>query len=161
MVTLSDALRIAQAYIAQMNQDDHFHPNYQYEVSKPEEYAHCWYFNYLIQPRPNCPVDKKEMFAGAPGLVIPKETGKPKTIDWNEMQELAAWSAIWRECELTSSALQSANFNLATLRAHLSLPLPEIVAFKKELDLLGADELARKQALKTKLLQSVSFPDEQ
>lgn len=159
MVTLSDALVLAQAHTEEMNTQAPIHPNYQYGMSKPVEYAHCWYFDYRIQPRLDFPPSKQEMFAGAPGFIISKQTTKLCTVSWHEMQQLAAQSAIWQQVDLQATQLLKTDLNLATLRAHLPLTLPELIVFKKDLNELGTDVLAKEQVLKSKLLQAAGFID--
>ena len=99
------------------------------------------------------------MFGGAPGFVISKQTEELTVVSWHEMQQLAAQSAIWQDCELAALALLRTDLTLATLRAHLPLTLPELVACKKELEMLGANETAKEQALKAMLLQAAGFVD--
>ncbi|GAA4023392.1 hypothetical protein GCM10022409_04050 [Hymenobacter glaciei] len=157
MVTLTDALALAQTHLIEMNEVAPIHPNYQYGTSKPTEYAHCWYFDYSIQPRLDFLPCKREMFAGAPGFTVSKQTAELHTISWYEMQKLAKQSAIWLHCELTAKALLGTNLSLTVLRSHFPVDLPELVAFKKDLEKLGTDKLARKEVLKAKLLQLAGF----
>jgi hypothetical protein len=159
MATQSDVLILAQAHIDRMNNEAPVHPHYQYGLNSPIEYAHCWYFDYRILPRLDSPPSRKQMFAGAPGFVISKQNTELNIISWHEMQQLAEQSTIWQQCDLTTAMLLKTPLNLAVLRAHLPLKMPALVTFKKRLEMLGSDGLAKEQLLKTTLLQVAGFVD--
>lgn len=157
MMTLADALLLAQAHIAWLNREEPPHPNYHYELGKATEYAHCWYFGYLLRPRPDNPPAEVEHFAGAPGFVIVRTSGQLGTISNHQRQELAAQSAIWQAAEQTAGLLLEQPLSLAVLRQHLPLALPELVALKQKLAAAGLADSEKKRALQARLLQAAGF----
>ncbi|HEX8349314.1 MAG TPA: hypothetical protein VF598_05090 [Hymenobacter sp.] len=153
MLTREEAIELADAYIKHQNEENSFHPEYEYAVSEPREYEEYWFFNFEIRHVHDLPKKDWEMFAGAPGYLVYKNTGQVKTTSWEKYSLLDKREALLKHCEQVATQLLTKEWSLQILRKHFKLPLPALIAFKKELENPGLSIQQKEQILKAQLMQ--------
>ncbi|PJJ60565.1 hypothetical protein [Hymenobacter chitinivorans] len=151
-MTLHDASALAQAHLQEANRTGLTPDDYEYVLSEPVEYAHCYYFDYQLCHRFGLPESQWEIFAGAPGFAVNRQTGEVSVVSWGELPQLPQQSAIWQHSRQRAAELARTPLSLATLRRYLPLPLPELAAFYQQLRQPEMQQKQREAALLAQLL---------
>ena len=98
-------------------------------VSNPVEYALYWYFDYQTDLDSTKPLDLGNLFAYDPGYLIWKQTRAGSLIGWAEDPTLPQREDLYQQAQQRTTWLLAEPVSLARLRAHLRLPLPQLVPF--------------------------------
>lgn len=156
-MTLTEANALAQAYLEQANQNGQAPADYEYVLSKPVQYEHCYYFDYQLRHRFGLPQSQWELFAGAPGFIVSRQTGEVSVVSWGEKAQLSTHSAIWRQSKQLAAELVRTNADLTALRRHLPLRLPKLAAFYQQLRQPEMTEEQKEAALLAQLLRAAEI----
>jgi hypothetical protein len=156
-MTANEALALAQAHIIRRNQESPFHPDCEYAVdAAPEDFFDCWYFDYRIIKRKAIPWSELPTLGGAPGFIVSKADKSIQAISIHEYQRIKRREDVIRQVALIAEDV--ANINLKELGKCFTLPLPELVAFKRTLlePSLTIDQ--RKSLLIARVMQEAELP---
>jgi hypothetical protein len=87
-MTKAEALDLAHRHIIHQNTEAPLHPDYEYVVTEPTEYADYWYFDHEFNHKADLPESEWLGFGGAPGYTVSKQTGEVTPISWQEKRAL-------------------------------------------------------------------------
>ena len=121
------ALALAHTHVTYLNAHTPPPGAQRWVVSKPVEYALYWYFDYQTDRDPTQPLDLANLFAYAPGYLIWKQTHACSLIGWAEYPTLPQREDLYQQAQQRAAWLLAEPVSLARLRAHLRLPLPQLV----------------------------------
>lgn len=85
MIELATALKTAADYIAAQPAPS---PGYRYVHGPAQEVTNGWYFDHCIECDLNIPESEREMFGGAPGFLVSRETGYVSIVTWDQLHSL-------------------------------------------------------------------------
>ena len=83
MITKAQAIELASTFTS--SQGEVMNGVY-YAYSDPEEYQHCFYFDFRLVDKDGKPADV--MAGGAPGFIIDKNDGNPQVVGWERYHQL-------------------------------------------------------------------------
>ncbi|GAB3823885.1 hypothetical protein [Hymenobacter jeollabukensis] len=134
-MTREEALDAARRYIAQCNAETPLHPDYYLVVGQPVEYRQLWYFDNCTAHRPGLPHAARSMqFAGAPGYVIGKRSRRVQEIGWADFSALRKLQQQLQYFEQRVAERARQPLTLRELRQYFTMSLPELQAFKRQLE---------------------------
>lgn len=132
-MTKEQAIALAAQFVRLQHQASSLPGDYLWVVAEPTEYDEAWYFDHTFAPRAGRWTNEVPQLAGAPGFLVCKRTQAVQSVSWPELAELPRRDALRRQAAQHAQELLSEALTLATLRRHLALPLPEVLALKKRL----------------------------
>lgn len=156
-MTCREASATAQAYIIRQNQENPFHPDYEYTVGAPEEYFDCWYFGYRVVNLRGVPEAEQDIFVGAPGFTVSKADNTITVVAHHQRRELAQRENAFHQATLVAEELLSKELSLQALRKYFKLPLPALVALKRSLKETGLTYPHKKSLLVSQLMREAEL----
>ncbi len=152
------AKNIVKNFINQQNKDIPIDPNYYYEVDEnPVDFIDQWYFNLIIRCKIDIPIEEQELWAGAVGYVINKETKKIEFVSFPMYCELE------RLKELKENLLNyidndlKEEVNLKKLKEISSLDIAGLRLFKTKLESINSENISQKHSLILEMIEYLSL----
>lgn len=133
----ASALAFAHAHVTYLNAHTPPPGPRRWVVSEPVEYALYWYFNYQTARDPGQPRRLMDLFAYAPGYLIWKQAHACSLIGWGEYPTLSQREDLYQQAQQLATWLLAEPVTLARLRAHLRLPLAQVVQLTSALRALA------------------------
>jgi hypothetical protein len=121
------ALALAHAHVTYLNAHTPPPGSQRWVVSNPVEYALYWYLDYQTALDPTQMLDLANLFAYASGYLVWKQTHACSLIGWAEYPTLPQREDLYQQAQQRTAWLLAEPVSLARLRAHLRLPLPQLV----------------------------------
>lgn len=151
-----EVIVIAKAHVIRRNQESPFHPDCEYAAAdEPEDFFDCWYFDYHIIKRKAIPWSKLPTLGAAPGFVIAKADKAVEAISIHELGRLKRRNRVLQQTNFMAENIDK--ISLQELRKHFTLPLPELVAFKRTLLESGLSYDQRKSLLISQVMQEAEL----
>ena len=84
-MTKDKAIEIAKEHSDKENRESRFSEKIKLIISECKEYEEGFYFDYSFE---RLDPNDKDMYGGAPGYMVLKESGEVKIVSWQEMNQL-------------------------------------------------------------------------